>query len=151
MENDNEDESIQEDIKVKDENKIQLLKKAVELIYTFLLKLALKFVEKNLKKRLRKDFDLNEFIKKAHNYVYEMLKEQGIIKEDMEINNTFMVIVIHLDLLLALEDIEEDEQTNEVKNEVKNQINTIPNQIQTNQPNQFENKVNLSQYTSLDI
>ncbi|MFZ8848555.1 MAG: transposase [Minisyncoccia bacterium] len=146
-------EDIKKDIEVKkvDENKIQLLKKVVELVYTFLLKLALKLVERYLNKRLRKDFDLNEFIKKAHSYVYEMLKEKGIIREDMEIDNTFLVIVIHLDLLLALEDIEDNKQVNDTKNEVKNETIIIPNQVQNIQSNPNINQINLNQYRSLDI
>jgi len=146
-------EDIKEDfegIKKIDENKIQLLKKVVELVYTFLLKLALKLVERYLNKRLRKDFDLNEFIKKAHSYVYDMLKEKGIIREDMEIDSTFMVIVIHLDLLLALEDIEDKKETNQV-NEVKNETIIIPNQVQNVQLNQNINQIDLNQYRSLDI
>jgi len=149
----NQSEDIKEEIegiKKVDENKIQLLKKAVELVYTFLLKLALKFVEKNLNKRLRKDFDLDEFIKKAHNYVYEMLKEQGIIREDMEINNTFMVIVIHLDLLLALEDIEDNKQVNEIKNETIITPNQVQNVQNVQNSNNF-NQIDITQYRSLDI
>jgi transposase-like protein len=146
-------EDIKKDIEVKkvDENKIQLLKKVVELVYTFLLKLALKLIERYLNKRLRKDFDLNEFIKKAHSYVYEMLKEKGIIREDMEIDSTFLVIVIHLDLLLALEDIEDNKQVNDTKNEVKNETIIIPNQVQNIQSNPNINQINLNQYRSLDI
>lgn len=151
IESQNDNEDIKEAVEVKkvDENKIQLLKKAIEIVYAFLLKASLKFVEKNLNKRLRKDFNLNDFINKAHNYVYEALKEQGIIREDMEINNTFMAIVIHLDLLLALEDVED---TKENVNEVKNETITIPSQTQTNMRfNQDFKQINLSQYTSLDI
>lgn len=150
IESQNDNEDIKEAVEVKkvDENKIQLLKKAVEIVYAFLLKASLKFVEKNLNKRLRKDFDLNNFISKAHIYVYEALKEQGIIKEDMEINNTFMAIVIHLDLLLALEDVEE---IKEKVNEVKNEAITVPKQVPNTSSNQNFKQIDLSQYTSLDI
>jgi hypothetical protein len=61
-----------------------------------------------------------------------------------------MVIVIHLDLLLALEDIEDKKETNQV-NEVKNETIIIPNQVQNIQSNPNINQINLNQYRSLDI
>jgi len=117
-------ETIQAETQETKKQENLLLKELVKIIYEFILKMILKFLESRYNKRLKKDFNLNMFINRVNEKLYDALIESGIVKEDWKVNSLFYVVVMHFDLVLALEEKESEKSENkqEVKQEVKQEL-----------------------------